>query len=850
MKPIATVVVTPNLPEPLIALESLAYNLRWAWDPDMVELFRRIDRDMWEKVYHNPVQLLGQVSQQRLQQLSEDLGFLAHLKRTTEALHAFLEGETWYRRTYNNTKNMQVAYFSAEFGLTESLPIYSGGLGVLAGDHLKSASTLGLPFIGIGLLYQHGYFNQYLTNDGWQQEDYRENDYYNMPVRLMQNDQGKDITISVMYPDGEATIRIWRVMVGRIPLFLLDTNLESNAPSLREITGQLYGGDGEMRIRQEILLGIGGIRALDALGLRPSVCHMNEGHSAFLGLERIHQVMVEDQTDFEHAREQTMAGNIFTTHTPVPAGHDVFPVSLMEKYFKPYAQNIGLSFPAFLELGQETLNTSDGFNMTALAFRLSSFRNGVSKLHGKVSRAMWQSLWPNVPQDEVPINHITNGVHIASHISSQMRSLQDNYLGPRRLEEPQDQSVWQHINDIPPEELWRVHERRRERLVAFARRRLREQLRRESASPVEIARADEVLNPSALTIGFARRFATYKRATLLFHDIDRLARLLNNEAFPVQVIFAGKAHPRDHAGKELIQAIYRLTQRENLHHRVVFIENYDMCVARYLVQGVDIWLNNPMRPMEASGTSGMKALANGALNLSVLDGWWAEAYQVDVGWAIGQGEEYADHAYQNQIEASAIYNILEKEAVPLFYERGVDNLPRGWIARMKNAMRLLCPIFNTHRMVMEYAEKFYLPAHERACALTAKKGIRAKMLSDWKRQIRQAWPQVRIINIASKSISRSQVGDIIEVQTRITLGYLTPQDVKVELYYGPLNASGNIQQGSVLPMQYEKIDHDGTQIYAGKLAFHASGRQGYTIRVHPSHPDQNTPFDLGLITWA
>ena len=525
MKPLSTVVVKPALPESLASLEWLAYNLRWCWDPDTIEVFRRIDRERWEAVYHNPVRLLGETSQKRFEQLADDPGFIAHLKRATASLKAFLENETWFGRTHKQeVQNMRVAYFSAEFGLSESLPIYSGGLGILAGDHIKSANTLGLPFVGVGLLYQNGYFSQYLNNDGWQQEDYKENDYYTMPVQRVQDSQGNDITITVSYPDGEAKVRIWQVNVGRISLFLLDTNLQENPLPIRAITSQLYGGDDEMRLRQEILLGIGGLRALDALNQRPTVCHMNEGHSAFLAIERIRQAMVEHGYTFDHATESTTAGNVFTTHTPVPAGHDVFPATLIEKYFKSYAQELGLSLSALMALGQaDPTNVSSGFNMTVLAMRFATYRNGVSKLHGKVSRQMWKGLWPNVPEDEIPIQSITNGVHISSHISHQMRNLQDNYLGPRRLEEPQDQTIWQLINDIPPEELWRVHERRRERLVAFARKRLRQQLQRESASPIDIARADEVLNPGVLTIGFARRFATYKRATLLFRDIGRLA---------------------------------------------------------------------------------------------------------------------------------------------------------------------------------------------------------------------------------------------------------------------------------------------------------------------------------------
>jgi len=852
MKPLSTVIVKPALPKEIESLEWLAYNLRWCWDPETIEVFRRIDRERWEQVYHNPVRLLGEVPQARFEQLAEDPGFMAHLKRATTSLKAFLEGETWFSRAHSKELvDMRVAYFSAEFGLTESLPIYSGGLGVLAGDHIKSANTLGLPFVGVGLLYQHGYFSQYLNNDGWQQEEYKENDYYTMPVQRMQDEQGNDITITVSYPDGDAKVRIWQVNVGRIPLFLLDTNLIENTPPIREITGQLYGGDDEMRLRQEILLGIGGLRALDALNQRPTVCHMNEGHSAFLAVERIRQAMNENGFSLSQAVESTVAGNVFTTHTPVPAGHDVFTPELIDKYFKTYAQELGLSSSAFIALGQaDATAANSGFNMTVLAMRFAAYRNGVSKLHGKVSREMWKKLWPNVPEDEIPIDSITNGVHISSHISHQMRSLQDNYLGPRRLEEPQDQTVWQHINDIPAEELWRVHERRKERLVTFARKRLRQQLQRESSSATDIARADEVLNPNALTIGFARRFATYKRATLLFRNMGRLANILNNESRPVQVIFAGKAHPRDHAGKEFIQEIFRLTQQEHLHRRLVFIENYDMCVARYLVQGVDIWLNNPLRPLEASGTSGMKAVANGALNLSVLDGWWDEAYQLNVGWAIGHGEEYEDQAYQDQVEANAIYNILEKEAVPLFYDRGVDGLPRGWIARMKNALRLLCPQFNTHRMVQEYAERFYLSAHARQQTLSQDNANRAKNLAEWKQKVTKSWPQIRIQNIETKGLSTSRVGDTFGVSLKLSPGNLEKEDLRVELYHGHVNSNGEIKSATTSVMTLQTTEADGTQVYTCEIPLTINGQWGYTARVLPNHADLVNPLDLNLITWA
>ncbi|MDA0745465.1 MAG: alpha-glucan family phosphorylase [bacterium] len=851
MKPISTIVVAPSLPEALRPLEELAYNLHWAWDAETIELFRRIDRNLWEDVYHNPVRLLGEMDQAQLEALSTDPGFLAHLRRADTSLQAYMSESTWLHRTHPDLEDLRIGYFSAEFGLSEAIPIYSGGLGVLAGDHLKSASDLGLPLVGVGLLYQEGYHRQYLNSDGWQQEDYVENDFYTMPVRPVTLENGEEATVRLPFPEGEATVKIWKAQVGRVPLFLLDTNLEQNHPNIRSITAQLYGGDQETRIRQEILLGIGGLRALHAIGLPPSVCHMNEGHSAFVTVERIRQLMHELNLNFETAREAVAAGCTFTTHTPVPAGHDVFGPPLVEKYFRSFAGEIGLSLEAFQDLGRRNPgNTTEGFNMTVLAVRHSAFRNGVSKLHGQVSRQMWQSLWPGLPEEEIPIQHITNGIHVSTWISHNMRALQDNYLGPQRLEEPQDQTVWENVNDIPPEELWRVHERRRERLVAFSRTRLRRQLQRRSASPVEIARADEVLDSKALTIGFARRFATYKRATLLLRDPERLSRILCNPDRPVQIIFAGKAHPHDTPAKEYIRQIIHLGQQEHLRNRIVFIEDYDMCVARYLVQGVDIWLNNPQRPLEASGTSGMKAMANGALNLSVLDGWWAEAYQVDVGWAIGQGEEYEDPVYQDQVEADALYQILEKDAIPLFYQRGADGLPRGWVSRMKSTMRTLCPLFNTHRMVHEYAECFYLPAQERFLRLMENGATPAGELARWRSWVQGAWKEVRILDVQDDHTRALRVGEDLEVRARVVLGPLSTKDVVVQIYHGQVDTGGEIVKGETVPMDPVSPDGDGIYLFSGRLSCNTSGRRGYTVRALPTHKDLGAPSESRLIAWA
>lgn len=852
MKPVHTFTVVPALPDKLQRLRELAYNILWSWDHETIDLFRRLDRDLWEDSGHNPVLMLGTIAQDRLDRAARDDGFLAQLERICQRFDRYMEQTTWYQKTYGKSGEPLIAYFSAEFGLTECLPNYSGGLGVLSGDHLKSASDLGLPLVGVGLLYQQGYFRQYLNVDGWQQETYPTNDFYNMPLHLERYEDGRPVTIEVLYPQGAVTAQVWRVQVGRVPLYLLDTNLEQNRrPEDRDITDQLYGGDVELRIRQEIMLSIGGLRALDALGMRPTVCHMNEGHSAFLALERIRILMQEEGLSFAEAREVALAGNVFTTHTPVPAGIDVFSPELMDKYFGSFYRSLGLSQSEFLTLGrQNPADAKEPFNMAVLALQLAAHTNGVSQLHGQVARQMWQGVWPQVPEHEVPITSISNGIHPRSWTSMDMAGLYDRYLGPRWLEDPTDQTVWMRVEQIPGEELWRTHERRRERLVAFARRRLRAQLQQRGAPPSEIAQADEVLDPEALTIGFARRFATYKRATLLLRDPERLSRILNDRERPVQIIFAGKAHPHDNPAKELIRQIIHLARREEFRRRIVFIEDYDMVVARYLVQGADVWLNTPRRLREASGTSGMKAAVNGGLNMSILDGWWAEAYRFNTGWAIGRGEEYTDFQYQDDVESSAIYNLLEKEVVPLFYERGPDSLPRGWIALMKAAMRSICPVFNTNRMVHEYVERFYLPSAERYRRLTENGMARARALAGWKSQMRKHWPEIRVEGVEAGTPAELKVGDELEVRARVHLGSLEPEDVAVELYQGLLDDKGQIPGGEVITMNHVQSNDDGSHLFVGAIPCRASGLHGYALRILPRHEDLSNSYEPGLILWV
>ncbi len=716
-------------------------------------------------------------------------------------------------------------------------------------------------------MYREGYFRQYLTVDGWQQERYPENDFFNLPlIPVLQADgtdgtdgtdkphssQGTPVIIRVPFPGREVHARVWRLQVGRVPLYLLDTNIPRNSAEDRGITGRLYGGDHDMRIRQEMILGIGGVRALRALGRPPTVCHMNEGHAAFCALERIRDIIERTGCDFAAAREVVTAGTVFTTHTPVPAGNDVFSSQLMEHYFGPYLPGLKIDRHEFLSLGkQHPADPNEPFGMTVLALRLSNVANGVSALHGTVSRKMWKGIWPELPDTEVPIISITNGVHTVSWVSPDMAQLYDRYLGAAWSSGSDDNTVWKRIESIPDAELWRTHERRRERLVAFARGRMKKQLLGRAAPPAEVARAEEVLDPDALTIGFARRFATYKRGTLIFRNLERLTALINNKDRPVQFIFAGKAHPRDHGGKELIAEIMQFARRPEFRRRLVFLEDYDMNVARYMVQGVDVWLNNPRRPLEASGTSGMKVCANGGLNLSILDGWWVEGYAGDNGWAIGAGEEYTDLTYQDDVESRAIYDLLEQEIVPLFYKRSSDGLPRGWLRMMKRSIATLAPVFNTGRMVSEYTKKCYLPSSERYRKLAAGDLEAARALAAWRRSLRRGWSQVRVLGLESAGADPMHVGAELRVKAKVVLGPLSPDDVQVQLFHGLVDSMGEIPRPNIVLMSADGKGPDGNAwLFEGAIPCRGSGQHGYTVRILPRHADLANAFEPGLVCWG
>jgi len=852
MKPIRTFQVRPSLPPSLTPLLEIAHNLRWSWDHAAIELFRRLDRDLWETSGHNPVLMLGTVDQSALQTAAADDSFLAHMRGVAETLKFYVSGEgNWYGRDHGNS-DLLVAYFSAEFGITECLSIFAGGLGVLAGDHLKAASDLGLPLIGVGLLYQQGYFRQYLNGAGWQQEAYEDNDFHTLPIRPVPG-----VKVHVELPHGTVAAQVWSANVGRLRLFLLDTNTAENAPEDRKITYQLYGGDLEMRLKQEIVLGVGGYRALEAIGLKPTVYHMNEGHSAFLSLERVVRLMETQSLSFKEAKTLASASLIFTTHTPVAAGHDYFSPGLIEHYFEKYIQRLGISSVEFLGLGrQNPANQSEDFCMTVLALRLACFSNGVSKLHGEVSRRMWNSIWEGVPETEVPIGHVTNGVHFRSWVSFEMNQLYDRYLGPKWREEPADSKLWERAESIPAGELWRTHERRRERLVAYARQRLRAQLLSCSAPQAAIDDAEEALSPDILTIGFGRRFASYKRANLLIRNPERLGKVLNDPARPVQIIYAGKAHPHDDNGKQLVQSIVELARRPEFRRKIVFLENYDMATARCMLQGSDVWLNTPLRPLEASGTSGMKAQANGVLNLSTLDGWWDEAWEIgirrgaEIGWAIGRGETYSDATRQDDVEAEALYDLLEGEIVPAFYERRADGLPRKWIARMKSSIAMLCPEFNMHRMVKQYTNEYYLVANNRFRDLQAENASNAMQLAAWLSKVETAWPRLRIDSV-DESTSELELGGRLEVSASVFLDALTPDDVRVECVVGRVSANGEITDFVASSMEAREPGSSGNYVFNAVVQPTArSGMYGYAIRVLPKHSHSLSPFLPGLILWA
>jgi len=850
MKPIHSFIVKAKLPERIEKIRELAYNYWWCWDSDAKELFQRMNREIWKDVHHNPVALLNKLSQQQLEDLANQHDFTYFLDQVYDRFKNYIIEETWFGKQISLEQNC-IAYFSPEYGINESFPVYSGGLGVLSGDHLKTASDIGLPLVGVGLLYQQGYFRQRLSQNGWQNEQYPINDFYSMPMTLILDKDENPILIDVDLPLGKAYAQIWHINIGRNILYLLDTNIDKNEiAEYKNITDQLYGGDRDTRIQQEIVLGIGGIRALVALGIKPSVIHINEGHAAFALLEQTRMYMTQYNIDFNSAMQITRNSSVFTTHTPVPAGNEAFDVPRMGRYFTQYVQDLGLKFEDFIALGQEnSFNYNEAFSMTILGLRLTEFHNGVSKLHRKVSRNMWGNLWKDFPVEEVPIDAITNGVHMPTWISRELSELFDRYLQPSWRTDVDNQAIWDNIDTIPNDELWREKQRRRLRLILFSRDYLKTR-QADYLRPDQLEKINEYLDPDALTIGFARRFAGYKRPSLIFTDMKRLKDILTNKDRLVQIIISGKAHPHDIEGKQMIQSIIQKIHDYGLEKHIVFLEDYDMVIARLMVKGCDVWLNNPIRPMEASGTSGMKAALNGTINFSILDGWWDEGYNGKNGFPIGRGEEYNPSPEIDQLQADLLYDTLENQIIPLYYDRGETRVPGKWVELMKNSIKSITPQFSTHRMLKEYAQKYYINAYKMNKIFQEDNARKAIDYFKWQEKVKSEWGNIKITNIQLFNDHQAWIGKPIEISCDVELGELSPEDVYVQVFFGAIDPYSE----EIIGVNFKNLNLikkiDNKYRYEGSYSCQETGQQGFTIRVIPNHKLMTKATDLYLCKWA
>ncbi|MEQ1884552.1 MAG: alpha-glucan family phosphorylase [Bryobacteraceae bacterium] len=825
ISPMREFLVRPALPAALERLPELGLNLVWTWNHTIRAVFRRLDPVVWKASGHNPVVMLGRVPQIALEKAASDQRFLSLYKKACEVHDTYLAAQP--------ANTIKVAYFSMEYGLLDCLPIYSGGLGVLSGDHLKAASDAMLPLVGVGLLYQKGYFRQSLDPDGWQQERTPINDFYSLPLTPVMRPDGNELLVTVSLGNIELFLKVWRIDVGRVRLYLLDSNIPQNGEdSLRDITDQLYGGDAHTRIRQEIVLGIGGLRALRAVGENPTVFHMNEGHSAFMAVERIRMLMLEHGLNFDEALHATRANNVFTTHTSVPAGIDIFDSNLIREYFGPYCGAANIPMDSFLTLGRWSNSGADTFSMAVCAMQASSYRNAVSRLHRRVSQEMWESLWPNLPVWEVPITSITNGVHLTGWLNGDLAALYDQYLQPGWREAPLEPHTWDHVHEIPWAELWEAHRRRKRRLVAFIRERMAQAAIARNAPASEVERAREVLDPELFTIGFARRFATYKRATLVFRDLERLKKIVTNLKMPVQIVIAGKAHPQDVPGKTLIREIVQFSREHGLAGRVVFLEDYGIDVAEEMVQGVDLWLNTPRRGEEACGTSGMKAGINGVLSLSILDGWFDEAAELSGGWAIGTRDPYSPD--RDEAHAASIYSMLENEVVPLYYEDREQGVPVKWMRRVKQCLSHVSEHFNCQRMVAEYRSELYEPGH-RAFETMSQDGFRsAKNHVAWNRNFVERWPDVEFLDAGIGGGASVLAGSSLPLRARVNLAGLTPEDVRVEAVVGKIGPHGDLDDTQVIAL-HPVEQQDGIVLFGKDFAPLTTGRLGFAARIGPNH---------------
>jgi starch phosphorylase len=850
MKPVHSFLVKAKLPENIEKIKEIAYNYWWCWDSEAKELFNRMNRKLWSEVHHNPILLINKLTQQELDHLSKQRDFINYLDQVYVNFKSYLEGQTWFSDQNVDTKGV-VAYFSPEYGINESFPVYSGGLGVLSGDHLKSASDLGLPLIGVGLLYQQGYFRQRMSPNGWQNEQYPVNDFYTLPMFLIREEDGRPKIIDVDMPEGKAYAQIWKIQVGRTSLYLLDSNIEENqSDEYKNITDQLYGGDRDTRIQQEILLGIGGIRALHSMGIIPTSIHINEGHAAFALIEQSRICMNNFGIDFYAAMQIIRGSSIFTTHTPVPAGNEAFSTNRIERYFKNYIPLLNLSKSEFIALGQIAgVNYDEAFSMTVLGLKFTGFHNGVSKLHGLVSKKMWKNIWKDFPEEEVPIDGITNGIHTTTWLAREFSDLFDRYLQPNWKAELDNNEVWKGIDAIPSDELWREKQRRRIRLVLFAREYIKKR-QKDFLRPDQINKINNYLDPDALTIGFARRFATYKRPFLIFSDMNRLKQILTNKEKQVQILLAGKAHPHDTEGKQMIQSIIQKVRDFNLENYVVFLEDYDMVISRLMVKGCDIWLNNPIRPLEASGTSGMKAAINGTLNCSILDGWWDEAYDGTNGFAIGSGEERDGNQESDQLESELLYDLLENQLIPMFYDRGTSRVPSKWVDMMKSSMKTITPQFSTQRMVKDYAVNYYFKALENGEKLRQNGAHDIQEYNNWRNFIYSEWSKIEIASIDVLNDGEAWLGKVMEINSKINLGGLQPNDVTVQIYFGIIDPHSNEITNSEFSDMQLKNREGYYCLYSGTYTCDTVGKQGFTIRVLPKNKMMIKPTDLYICKWA
>lgn len=845
------VTVNPQLPKSIEKLGEISENLWWSWNTEFLKIFKEIDIDLWEQCNKNPVKFLRLVDQEKLERASTDPEILRNYRVNVDNFESYMKSRTtWFSKQYPENKDDVIAYFSAEYGLDETLPIYSGGLGILSGDHLKSASDLGIPIVAIGLLYKNGYFNQKINKNGEQVSEYYNIEMDNLPIKPLKDENGEDVIVYIKLQKDKLYIKVWKICVGRVNLYLLDTDIPENKEEYRGITLKLYGGDQEMRIRQEMVLGIGGVKVLQELEITPKVYHMNEGHSSFLVLEAIKQTIKQKQVSFDIAKDIVTAKTVFTTHTPVPAGNDIFPIGLVEKYFDGYWKDLGITKEQFLELGMKPKDESkNSFNMGILALKIAGKKNGVSRLHESVSRELFSDVWPEIAPQESPITYVTNGVHTCSWLAPNLKELYNQYLEPYWQERIYSDETWKRIDKIPDEELWEAHKQRKIKLLKLVRDNVTARLKNNGVHYEKIREIVSGLNPDALTIGFARRFATYKRAALIFKDLERITQILNDTNRPVQIIFAGKAHPADKEGQDLIKYIHEISLMPQFKGKIFLLENYNINVARHLVSGVDVWLNNPRRPMEASGTSGEKASVNGVVNFSILDGWWAEGYNTKNGWAIGTNEEYYSYEEQDLADSESIYKTLEDKIIPTYYNKNEKGLSETWIRLMKNSIMSTGGKYSTARMVVDYTEKLYMPLLN----LTNKYFNSLENVTEYnkiKQELYANWNDIKITQENNADNITVDAGNKIKVSCKVELPNIDKDYIQTECYYGKILENGIVEDINIMPMDLvEENNETKTYTYEAKIEMKTGGNYGYTFRVMPKHPMLLDPENLNLVKW-